>query len=115
MAPKATLDELRVRLEANPELVLVEALPEMYFHKGHLPGAINLPHTQVDELAPGLLPDRDAEIVVYCANGPCANSGIASARLVALGYANVSDYHEGKDEWVASGLPVEREVNAKAA
>jgi rhodanese-related sulfurtransferase len=115
MAPKITLDELRARLEANPYVVLVEALPEMYFRKAHLPGAINIPHTEVDELAPGLLPDRDAEIVVYCANGPCANSGIASARLVTLGYSNVSDYHEGKDEWIAAGLPVERDVNAKAA
>jgi rhodanese-related sulfurtransferase len=115
MAPKITLDALRARLEANPALVLVEALPEMYFDKAHLPGAINIPHTEVDQLAPGLLPDRDAEIVVYCANGPCANSGIASARLVALGYSNVSDYHEGKDEWVAAGLPVESGVQAKAA
>ena len=49
----------------------------------------------------------DAEIVVYCASGPCQNSGIASRRLASLGYANVSDYHEGKAEWIAAGLPVE--------
>jgi rhodanese-related sulfurtransferase len=115
MAPKITLDELRARLEANPYVVLVEALPEMYFRKAHLPGAINIPHDEIDEHAAELLPDRDAEIVVYCANGPCANSGIASARLVALGYTNVSDYHEGKDEWIAAGLPVESGVGAGVA
>jgi rhodanese-related sulfurtransferase len=114
MAPKITLDELRDRLEANPGLVLVEALPEMHYADAHLPGAVNIPHDAVDELAPAVLPDLDAEIVVYCANGPCANSGIASARLLALGYANVSDYHEGKQEWTDAGLPVETGVAARA-
>jgi rhodanese-related sulfurtransferase len=107
MAPKITLDRLRERIEANPELVLVEALPEKYFRHSHLPGAINVPHTEVDALAGALLPDRDAEIVVYCANGPCPNSGIASARLMELGYTRVADYHEGKKEWIEAGLPVE--------
>jgi rhodanese-related sulfurtransferase len=114
MAPKITLEELRARLQANPDLVLVEALPEMYYADAHLPGAVNIPHDAVDELAPAVLPDRDAEIVVYCANGPCANSGIASARLLALGYANVSDYHEGKQDWTEAGLPVETGVPARA-
>jgi rhodanese-related sulfurtransferase len=62
------------------------------------------------------VPDKDAEVVVYCASGPCPNSGIASNRLAALGYTNVRDYHEGKAEWVEAGLPVEGEARvAKAA
>jgi rhodanese-related sulfurtransferase len=114
MAPKITLVQLRERIEANPELVLVEALPEQYFRHSHLPGAINIPHTEVDARAADLLPDRDAEIVVYCANGPCENSGIASARLVELGYTRVADYHEGKAEWIEAGLPVEGAARAAA-
>ena len=115
MVEKITLDELQQRLEANPELVLVEALPEQYFRHSHIPGAININHDEVDERAPELLPDRDAEIVVYCASGPCKNSGIASARLAALGYTNVRDYHEGKAEWVEAGLPVVGEARAVRA
>jgi len=34
----------------------------------HLPGAINLPPDQVAELAPQILPAKDADIVVYCAS-----------------------------------------------
>lgn len=107
-----TLDQLRARLEGGDPITLVEALPPMYFAQEHLPGAINIPHDAIDELAPERLPDRDAEIVVYCASGPCQNSGIASRRLAALGYTNVSDYHEGKAEWVAAGLPVQSGVAA---
>jgi rhodanese-related sulfurtransferase len=114
MATVITLDELRARIDANPALVLVEALPEQYHRHSHLPGAINIPHDEVDALAPALLPDRDAEIVVYCADGPCPNSGIASARLSELGYTRVADYHEGKAEWIEAGLPVEGKARAAA-
>jgi rhodanese-related sulfurtransferase len=115
MVAKVTLAELRGRIDANPELVLVEALPEQYYRHSHLPGAINLPHDAVDELASQLLSDKDAEIVVYCASGPCPNSGIAATRLAELGYTRVADYHEGKAEWIEAGLPVEGNSRARAA
>ena len=53
-----TLDELRARLEGDDPVTLVEALPPMYYEAEHLPGAINVPHDEVDALAPALLPDR---------------------------------------------------------
>lgn len=68
----------------------------------------------MDRLAPVLAPDRGAEIVVYCASASCKNSGIAAERLEALGYDRVRTYHEGKDDWIAAGLPTEPE-SAKAA
>lgn len=37
-----------------------------------------------------------------------------SARLAALGYENVRDYHEGKQDWMEAGLPTETGV-AKAS
>lgn len=114
MARKITLEQLRARLDSGDPITLVEALAPMYYDERHLPGALNIPHDQVDELAAERLPDRDAEIVVYCASGPCQNSGIAAARLTALGYSNVADYHEGKAEWVAAGLPTEGKAVAPA-
>jgi rhodanese-related sulfurtransferase len=102
-----TLDELRTLLDGPEPVTLVEALPPMHFEQGHLPAALNLPRDRVEELAPALLPDRDARIVVYCASGPCQNSGIAARRLAQLGYVDVRDYHEGKAEWTAAGLPLE--------
>lgn len=107
MLPTITLDELRLKLDAGEDVTLVDALGPIYFEDAHLPGAINVPHDRVDELAAKLLPEKDAEVVVYCANGPCKNSGIATKRLLELGYTNVRDYHEGKEEWIAAGLPTE--------
>jgi rhodanese-related sulfurtransferase len=114
MVDKISLEELRERLEANPSLVLVEALPEQYYRRSHIPGAINLSHDEVYARAPDVLGDKDAEIVVYCASATCQNSAIAADRLAALGYSNVRDYHEGKAEWTDAGLPVEGEARAAA-
>jgi rhodanese-related sulfurtransferase len=100
-------DALKAKLDAREPVVLVEALPERHFRDAHLPGAINLPHDEVDARAPSLLPDKDAQIVVYCASLPCQNSAVAARRLVQLGYTRVSEYAEGKKDWMDAGLPVE--------
>jgi len=115
MVPTITREELTARQDRGERITLVEALPEPYYRKAHLPGALNLPHDRVDELAPALLPDKTAPVVVYCANLPCENSGIAAARLLALGYTDVRDYAEGKQDWIDAGLPTERGLPAHAA
>jgi rhodanese-related sulfurtransferase len=115
MLARISRDELKAALDRREALTLVEALPPRHFLDQHLPGAINLPHDQVDSLAPSLLPDKAAPIVVYCANAPCQNSGIAARRLIALGYADVREYYEGKQDWVDAGLPVERGAPATAS
>lgn len=68
MIPLITLDELKAKIDRKEMFVLVEALPEFMYSQGHLPGALNIPPPQARELAPRLIPDLGAEIVVYCAN-----------------------------------------------
>ena len=68
MTATITRDELKAKMDRGENFLLVEALPTPYYRHTHLPGAINLPPDQVKELAPTLLPDKAAEIIVYCAN-----------------------------------------------
>jgi rhodanese-related sulfurtransferase len=95
--------DLKNRVDAARQdgapIVLLEALPAKYYRRKHLPGALNMPHDTVDSLAPALVPDKTSEIVVYCASATCKNSGIAAARLEALGYSRVQTYDEGKADW----------------
>lgn len=114
MVTRVSRDELALKLGRADPFVLLEALPPAYCVDAHLPGALNMPHDQVDALAPRLIPDRSTEVVVYCANAPCPNSEIAARRLIALGYTNVREYAEGKEDWVNAGLPVERGAAAPA-
>ncbi|CAN5864874.1 rhodanese-like domain-containing protein [soil metagenome] len=107
MVKPITREQVRARIDAGGVVVL-EALPAMYYDDAHLPGALNMPHDDVDRLAPELVPDKAADIIVYCANEPCPNSTIASRRLVQLGYTNVHEYELGKQDWIEAGMPVER-------
>ena len=61
-------EELKQKIDRADKFYLVETLPAQTYHHVHLPGALNLPPDQVRQLAPSLLPDKAAEIVVYCAN-----------------------------------------------
>jgi len=101
-------EELRRKLAGATRLVLVEALPEKYWRDWHLPGARHLPHDEVDRLAPSVLPDKTAEIVLYCASRSCRNSHVAAHRLAQLGYENVAVYLGGKQDWMDAGFPIDR-------
>ena len=86
------VEELQAQLQRKTPVILVEALPEKYYLDAHLPGAINIPHDAVDALAPRLLPDKTAEIVVYCANGN--RSAFAADTLQQMGYGEVESMAE---------------------
>jgi len=62
-------EELRDKIDRGDDFVLVETLPAMAYHSAHLPGAINLPPDEVSKRAYQVLPNKDADIVVYC-GGP---------------------------------------------
>jgi rhodanese-related sulfurtransferase len=106
--PSISRDELQRKLDAGEHFVLVDALPPMSYAHSHLPGAINLPPERVDASVVKRLPDRDAEIVVYCANPECQDSHETARRLLALAYTHVRHYAGGKDDWREAGLPLER-------
>jgi rhodanese-related sulfurtransferase len=57
--------ELQSRLRTG-SIKLVDVLPDESYAMGHIPGAINLPCESIVIRAHELLPDRYAEIVVYC-------------------------------------------------
>jgi rhodanese-related sulfurtransferase len=99
--------DLHRRVASGDGPILVEALGAGFYDDAHLPGAINIPPAQVDTLAPALLPDRHAAIVVYC-TGAGASSDAVARRLEELGYRTVAVYRGGKEDWVEHGLPLER-------
>jgi len=73
-APEITREELRAKMDRGERFVLVDAPSQEHYASSHLPGAVNLPYEFVDE-AEKVLPDMDAEIVVYCMNVDCEAPG----------------------------------------
>jgi len=94
-----------LRASASPPLVLDVRTPEE-FAAGHVPGAVNIPHTEVAARLAEIEPESARGVVVYCERGPRAEK---SAR--ALGEAGVRDVRllDGNMQgWREAGLPVER-------
>jgi rhodanese-related sulfurtransferase len=108
MTQTITRDEINVAINKQENITLVEALPEKYFNDAHLPGAIQINYDEVIAKAAKLPADKEAKIVVYCSNSFCNNSGKAAIALTQLGYSNVYKYAEGKQDWIESGLPIEK-------
>jgi len=106
MAPIITREQLKEKMDRGDDFVLVEALSPTHHASSHLPGAINLPYEFVDE-AEKVLPDRKAEIVVYCMNPDCLASREEARELEEMGYQRVLHYAAGKQDWMRAGLPVE--------
>jgi rhodanese-related sulfurtransferase len=107
MSKEIQTTELRVALSQSAPPVVVEVLPAASYQKEHLPGAINLPLDGFVGRAAAALPDKEAELVVYCSGPTCANSRTAAAKLAELGYRNVRIYSGGKAAWREAGLAFE--------
>lgn len=107
MAQEISRNELQAKIDRGDDFVLVDALSPQHYERSHLPGAVNLPYEFIDE-AEKVLPDKSAEIVVYCMNVKCAASIEEVRELKEMGYENVRHYTGGKQDWLEAKLPVER-------
>jgi ArsR family transcriptional regulator len=94
--------ELLGRLRAGTATVL-DVRPEDEFQQGHLPGALNIPLSQLERRLAELPPDR--EIVAYCRGPWCVLSFEAVAALRQRGY-RARRLEDGFPEWKVAGLPI---------
>ena len=86
-------------------VTLIDTRPQEEFTAGHLPGAINLPLSELKRRLREL--PRDQEIVAYCRGPYCVLSYEAVAELRKRGF-KAFRLEEGFPEWKAAGLPVEQ-------
>ena len=66
MESTISTEELNTKLARKDAIKVVETLAPERYREPPLPGALNIPPEQIKELAPQLLPNKDAEIVTYC-------------------------------------------------
>jgi rhodanese-related sulfurtransferase/DNA-binding transcriptional ArsR family regulator len=85
-------------------VTLIDTRPEEEFAAGHLPGAINLPLSELKRRLREL--PRAQEIVAYCRGAYCVLSYEAVAELRKRGF-KAFRLEDGYPEWKAAGLPTE--------
>jgi molybdopterin/thiamine biosynthesis adenylyltransferase/rhodanese-related sulfurtransferase len=87
---------------------LIDVREASEWEQGHLPTALHISKSYVEQQIEGAVPDRDAPVVLYCAGG--VRSLFAAQTLEQLGYTNVASMSGGFQAWKSAGLPWEAPV-----
>ena len=76
--------------------IILDVREQDEYDAGHIPDAILLPYTQIEQKVEDVILDKNALVLVYCRSG--RRSKIASETLSALGYTNVKEFG-GINDW----------------
>ena len=90
MYEQITAEEAKKIMDSGEEHIILDTREHDEFDEGHIPGAILIPYTEIENKAKEMLPDKDAQILVYCRSG--RRSKIAAESLAKLGYTNVKEF-----------------------
>jgi rhodanese-related sulfurtransferase len=99
-----TQQELLQRLEVRTDLFMLDVRTPQEFAAGHIPGAVNVPHTTLSERLEALQSYQDKEIIVYCEAG--VRSAKAEKVLRQAGFAKVRHLEGDMAAWRRSSLPL---------
>jgi len=97
--------DLADRLEANPDLLIVDVREPYEFDAMHIAGSLNVPRGilesacewDYEETEPELVQARDREVVLVCRSGN--RSILAAHSLQVLGYTDVVSLKTGVRGW----------------
>ena len=104
---ETNVQTIRARQKKGDTFYLVDVREDNEWDKGHLPGAIHLGKGVIERDVEGVIPDVDAEIVLYCGGG--YRSALAAENLARMGYTNVVSMDGGFRGWNEAGFPIEHD------
>ena len=87
---KISAADAKARVDSGDEIIILDVRTQEEFDEAHIPGAILIPNETILDEQPELLPNLDAEILIYCRSGN--RSAQAANKLIAMGYTDVVDF-----------------------
>lgn len=90
MYEQITAEEAKKIMDSSEDVVILDVREQDEYDSGHIPGAILIPYTEIENKAESMIPDKDKQILVYCRSG--RRSKIAAEILAKLGYADVKEF-----------------------
>lgn len=103
---KVTIDEFDKKRQEPGAVVLDVRTPEE-FKAGHVPGAVNMDLHDPKFADKVAQLDKSKTYLVHCAKG--YRSGLATAKMSAMGFENLFDFHGGFTEWQNAHKPIEKD------
>ena len=90
MYEQITPEEAKKIMNSGEEIVILDVREQDEFDQGHIPGAMLIPYTEIENEAEERIPDKGKQILVYCRSG--RRSKIAADTLSKLGYKNIKEF-----------------------
>jgi sulfur-carrier protein adenylyltransferase/sulfurtransferase len=109
---EVTPEDVKRALDDRRPMKLVDVREADEWSAGHLPGAVHVPRGFLESRIEAAVPERDAEVVVYCAGG--ARSAFAARTLAEMGYRAVSSMAGGYGRWTDRAFPTVKPVALSA-
>ena len=81
------MDEAKALMEESEGYILLDVRTKEEYESGYIPGAINIPLSDINGNVVSSLPEKSQIILVYCRSGN--RSRQASDKLSRLGYTNI--------------------------
>jgi len=104
---ECTTVDVRQWQDSERSFFLVDVREDTEWATARLPGAVHLGKGVIERDIEKVIPDREAEIVLYCGGG--YRSALAGDALQRMGYTNVISMDGGIGEWHARGFPLTTE------
>lgn len=101
-----TISDIQARQEKGETFFLVDTREDKEWDKGHIKGAIHIGKGVIERDIETKIPDKSADIVLYCGGG--FRSAIAAESLQKMGYSKVSSMDGGYRGWCEANLPTEK-------
>jgi rhodanese-related sulfurtransferase len=103
-----TIQELKEKIQSGVNFYLVDAREKERYEHDHIPEALGVAWgpdfgAKIKEI----LPDKDAEIIVYGSNEACKMAKDAVKFLTSQGYDKVGLFVPGMAGWMEEGLRLE--------
>jgi rhodanese-related sulfurtransferase len=106
MVHKLDGETLKRWVDAGERMVILDGRAEEDYAVSHLPGAISLLNTDVQEKAEVMIP-KGVKVVVYSNDADCPASGLVAGKLDKMSFGPVYDYNDSYKDWVSRGYPLE--------
>ncbi len=103
---ECTVGDVKMKLDRGERFHFIDVREGNEFAVDHAKGALHLGRGILERDIETVIPDKHAEIVLYCGGG--YRSALAAANLKKMGYANVASMDGGIRAWQEAGYPIEK-------
>ena len=103
---ECTIADVKAKMDRGDRFHLVDVREDHEFAKDHVKGARHLGRGLLERDVEGDIPDKQAEIILYCGGG--FRSALAADSLQQMGYTNVISMDGGIRAWREAEYPLEK-------